>query len=86
MAESLWPLVTFAFFQEWHLKCSHYFILVASKGEASFAPPAFSRMEGKKPKMSPLPRVPVVTGGVSILSPLPEQGSCMGRPDGGLQV
>ncbi|KAM3836780.1 tRNA wybutosine-synthesizing protein 4 isoform 2-T2 [Vipera latastei] len=33
-------------FEEWHLKCSHYFILVASKGEASFAPPAFSRMEG----------------------------------------
>ncbi|XP_070799804.1 tRNA wybutosine-synthesizing protein 4 [Pituophis catenifer annectens] len=32
-------------FEEWHLKCSHYFILAASKGEASFAPPVFSRME-----------------------------------------
>ncbi|KAM6447792.1 tRNA wybutosine-synthesizing protein 4 isoform 2-T2 [Liasis olivaceus] len=32
-------------FEEWHLKCSHYFILVASKGEALCATPVFSRME-----------------------------------------
>ncbi|XP_063162164.1 tRNA wybutosine-synthesizing protein 4 isoform X2 [Candoia aspera] len=32
-------------FEEWHLKCSHYFILAASKGEALFATPVFSRME-----------------------------------------
>ncbi|XP_063162165.1 tRNA wybutosine-synthesizing protein 4 isoform X3 [Candoia aspera] len=34
-------------FEEWHLKCSHYFILAASKGEALFATPVFSRMEGQ---------------------------------------
>ncbi|XP_015746458.1 tRNA wybutosine-synthesizing protein 4 [Python bivittatus] len=32
-------------FEEWHLKCSHYFILVASKGEALCATPVFSGME-----------------------------------------
>ncbi|XP_013912925.1 PREDICTED: tRNA wybutosine-synthesizing protein 4 [Thamnophis sirtalis] len=32
-------------FEEWHLKCSHYFILAASKGEDSSAPPVFPRVE-----------------------------------------
>ncbi|ETE56974.1 Leucine carboxyl methyltransferase 2, partial [Ophiophagus hannah] len=38
---------------EWHLKCSHYFILAASKGEASFAPPVFSRMEASPAHCAP---------------------------------
>ncbi|XP_026544170.1 tRNA wybutosine-synthesizing protein 4 isoform X2 [Notechis scutatus] len=40
-------------FEEWHLKCSHYFILAASKGEASFAPPVFSRMEASPAHCAP---------------------------------
>uniref|UniRef100_A0A8C6XE04 Leucine carboxyl methyltransferase 2 n=1 Tax=Naja naja TaxID=35670 RepID=A0A8C6XE04_NAJNA len=43
-------------FEEWHLKCSHYFILAASKGAASFAPPVFSRMEGKSGAVTGLKR------------------------------
>ncbi|KAL7982905.1 hypothetical protein Chor_013511 [Crotalus horridus] len=39
--------------REWHLKCSHYFILVAFKGEATFAPPAFSRTEGPPAHCAP---------------------------------
>ena len=33
--------------QEWHLKCSHYFILVASKGETMSPALVFSVREGK---------------------------------------
>ncbi|KAK9402772.1 tRNA wybutosine-synthesizing protein 4 [Crotalus adamanteus] len=40
-------------FEEWHLKCSHYFILVAYKGEAAFAPPALSRTEGPPAHCAP---------------------------------
>ncbi|XP_015274463.1 PREDICTED: tRNA wybutosine-synthesizing protein 4 [Gekko japonicus] len=34
-------------FEEWHLKCSHYFILVASKGEELCRAPAFPGVEEK---------------------------------------
>ncbi|KAL8191490.1 UNVERIFIED_CONTAM: hypothetical protein K2H54_073921 [Gekko kuhli] len=34
-------------FEEWHLKCSHYFILVASKGEGLCRAPAFPGVEEK---------------------------------------
>ncbi|XP_063162163.1 tRNA wybutosine-synthesizing protein 4 isoform X1 [Candoia aspera] len=40
-------------FEEWHLKCSHYFILAASKGEALFATPVFSRMEAFLTRCAP---------------------------------
>ncbi|XP_074833229.1 tRNA wybutosine-synthesizing protein 4 isoform X3 [Carettochelys insculpta] len=33
-------------YEEWHLKCSHYFILAASKGEGLSWTPLFSKMPG----------------------------------------
>ncbi|KAH0625303.1 hypothetical protein JD844_033808 [Phrynosoma platyrhinos] len=38
--------VLLLYLQEWHLKCSHYFILVASKGKSLSPAPVFPNMEG----------------------------------------
>ncbi|XP_032075543.1 tRNA wybutosine-synthesizing protein 4, partial [Thamnophis elegans] len=50
-------------FEEWHLKCSHYFILAASKGEDSSAPPVFPRVEAP-----PAHRAPRFAGTVAASS------------------
>ncbi|XP_070605429.1 tRNA wybutosine-synthesizing protein 4 isoform X2 [Erythrolamprus reginae] len=51
--ERMQALEPFDEFEEWHLKCSHYFILAASKGEAPSAPPLLSRTEA--PPAQPAP-------------------------------
>ncbi|XP_061485291.1 tRNA wybutosine-synthesizing protein 4 isoform X2 [Rhineura floridana] len=40
-------------FEEWHLKCSHYFILVASKGEALSPTPVFPGLEASSARCLP---------------------------------
>ncbi|KAJ6652299.1 hypothetical protein lerEdw1_012752 [Lerista edwardsae] len=43
-------------FEEWHLKCSHYFILAASKGEELTPTPVFPGMEDKASLACDVPR------------------------------
>ncbi|EMP30044.1 Leucine carboxyl methyltransferase 2, partial [Chelonia mydas] len=50
-------------YEEWHLKCSHYFILAASKGKELAWTPLFSKMPGKDHlPNSPIPPYFNVTG------------------------